>query len=276
LKQGFTLVDYTDIQMYEMPRFNRTGLVSHGFTARTGGSGRAPYNTLNLALHVGDVPETVLANRRIVCRVLGVQLENMVTARQVHGVNIRTISSADAGRGAFTYDNAIADTDGLITNVPGLMLATFYADCVPIFILDPVKKAIGSIHAGWQGTMRRIGAYAVKKMADVFGSNPEDCLVGIGPSIGPCCFEVDNPVIAGFRAEFSWSDQILESNRAERTRLNLWKANLNILVEAGIKPNNVQLANICTCCSPGLMFSYRGENGTTGRMGAFIMLKSEN
>lgn len=273
MDHGFVLVDYSETQIYEIPSFTETGLVSHGFTTRLGGRGKPPFETLNLALHVGEEPETVIANRQIVSSVLGGQMENIVSAQQVHGVNIRIVTSDDAGRGAYAYDTAILDTDGLITNIPGLLLATFYADCVPIFIFDPLKKVVASVHAGWKGTVGRIGALAVKKMTDTFGSNPKDCMVGVGPSIGPCCYEVDEPVIARFQKEFGWLDQILEINSNGRARLNLWQANRKIMVEAGIMPNNIELANICTCCNPDKLFSYRGENGTTGRMGAFIMLK---
>ena len=273
MNQGFVLVDHSETKIYEMPRFTETGLVSHGFTTRLGGRGKSPYDTLNLAFHVGDEPETVIANRQIVCRVLDSQIENIVSAQQVHGVNTRIVTSDDAGRGAFSYDTAIQDTDGLVTNLPGLLLATFYADCVPIFILDPVKKAAASVHAGWKGTVGRIGAQAIKKMTEAFGSNPKDCLVGIGPSIGPCCYEVDEPVISRFRKEFKRHHEILEINSNGRARLNLWQANRKIMVEAGVVANNIELANICTCCNSDTMFSYRGEAGKTGRMGAFIILK---
>ena len=270
---GFKLVDYSETQIYEIPSFTKTGLVSHGFTTRVGGRGVAPYNSLNLAFHVGDDPEAVIANREIVCQALDSKIDNVVSAQQVHGVNIKIVTAEDAGRGAVSYDTALPDTDGLITNVPGLLLATFYADCVPIFIMDPVQKVAAIVHAGWKGTVGRIGALAVKKMTESFGSNPKDCLVGIGPSIGPCCYEVDDPVISRFRKEFDWHDQILEFTSSGRARLNLWQANRNIMVGAGIMADNVELSNICTCCNTDKLFSYRGENGTTGRMGAFIMLR---
>jgi YfiH family protein len=276
LSQGFVLVDYPETKIYEMPRFTKTGLVTHGFTTRIGGQGVPPYDTLNLAFHVGDEPQTVIANRQIVCNALDVQMKNIVSAQQVHGVNVRIVLSNDAGRGAFAYNTAIPDTDGLITNLPGLLLSTFYADCVPLFILDPVQKAAATVHAGWKGTVARIGALAVKKMADAFGTDPKDCLVGIGPSIGLCCYEVDEPVIARFRKEFDWHDLVLENNSNGRARLNLWEANRKIMVEAGIAANNIELASVCTCCNRDTLFSYRGENGTTGRMGAFIMLKPQS
>lgn len=274
MRSDFILTDYGSIKLYEIPSFKRSGLVSHGFSTRLGGIGTAPYDTLNLAFHVGDSPETVIANRKIVCRALGVETDNIVAARQVHSGNIALVGPRHAGRGAFSYNTALPDTDGLITNRPGLLLSTFYADCVPIFILDPVKKVIALAHAGWKGTLARIGAETVNKMAAAFGTEPADCLVGIGPSVGPCCYEVDEPLIRLVRDEFDWWPDILEHTKNDRAKLDLWTANSKIMSGAGIKPDNVEIAHICTCCSQHLLFSYRGSRGVTGRMGAFLMLKT--
>lgn len=259
-----------------MPDFKKTGLVSHGFSTRVGGTGTKPYDTLNLAFHVGDDPAAVVRNRETVCRVLGAKIENIVTAQQVHGVNIAVVDSSHAGAGAFNYDSAIPGTDGLITDVPELVLATFYADCVPIFILDPVKKVIASVHAGWKGTVAGIGECAVKKMTEIFGTDPAHCLAGIGPSIGPCCYEVDEPVIRCLQERYVWWPDVLEYTGGGRARLNLWEANRKVMVGAGIMTDNVELASTCTCCNPEMLFSYRGSGGVTGRMGAFVMLRSDN
>jgi len=273
LDRGFILKEYGRTKIYEIPSFNQTGLVSHGFTTRVGGVGGKPYDTLNLAFHVGDSPEVVINNRQIVCHILGAKTDNIVSARQVHGADIAVVDHRHAGCGALAGDTAIPNTDGLITDRPGLLLATFYADCVPIFILDPLNKVIGSVHAGWKGTAARIGAKAVKIMEETYGSDPGQCLVGIGPSIGPCCYEVDRPVIEAFQSEFGWWPDILLPAGNEKARLDLWTANLKIMVEAGIDPDNVELARICSCCNQHIFFSYRGSHGKTGRMGAFLMLK---
>lgn len=272
--KGFVLTDCDPTKLYEIPSFKQTGLVSHGFSTRVGGVGSAPYDALNLALHVGDDPVAVVENRKIICRALGADFERFVAAEQVHGVNIAVVGEEHAGSGAVNYESAIPNTDGIITDRPGLLLATFYADCVPIFILDPVRKVIGSVHAGWKGTVARIGAAAIGKMQDVFGCNPADCLVGIGPSIGPCCYEVDKPLIDKFRSEFSWWKNVITETNEGRSFLDLWKSNLRIMTEAGVKIQNIELAETCTCCNQEKLFSYRGSGGITGRMGAFIMLKS--
>ncbi len=274
MRSDFILTDYGGIKLYEIPSFKRSGLVSHGFSTRLGGIGTAPYDTLNLAFHVGDSPETVIANRQIVCRALGADTDSIVAARQVHSGNIALVGPRHAGRGAFSYDTALPDTDGLITDRPGLLLSTFYADCVPIFILDPVKKVIALAHAGWKGTLARIGAETVNKMAAAFGTEPADCLAGIGPSVGPCCYEVDEPLIRLVRDEFDWWPDILEHTKNDRAKLDLWTANSKIMSGAGVKPDNVEIARICTCCNQQLLFSYRGSREVTGRMGAFLMLKT--
>ncbi len=273
MDRGFLLTDYGKIKLFQMPALKRFGCVSHGFTTRLGGVGEPPFDTLNLAFHVGDNPGAVITNRKAVCRVLGAEIDNMVTGQQVHGVNIAVVGREHTGRGALSYDTALPDTDGLLTVRPGLILATFYADCVPVFIFDPVKKVVGSVHAGWKGTVARIAAFALQKMANTFGSRPADCIVGVGPSIGPCCYEVDEPVAGLFRQEFGGAPGLLEEPGVAKARLNLWEANRKIVVEAGVNENNVEIANICTCCNRKLLFSYRGEGGHTGRMGAFIMLK---
>lgn len=274
MSAGFILNDYGDTRLFQIPSFMNTGLVSHGFSTRIGGTGVKPYDSLNLAFHVGDSPETVIQNRKIISRLLGADIENIVAAQQVHGANIAVAGYGDTGRGAFSYDTALPGTDGLITAEKGLLLATFYADCVPIFIMDPVKRVIGSIHAGWKGTAARIGAEAITQMTVSFGCDPQDCLAGIGPSIGPCCYEVDEPVIRPITGRFTWWPEILQQGTGGKARLNLWEANRKILVEAGVRAANITVAGVCTCCSTDILFSYRASRGLTGRMGAFIMLKT--
>ncbi len=271
--KGFVLKDCGQTKMFEIPSFEDTGLVRHGFSTRLGGVGKKPYDTLNLALHVGDEPGDVIENRKIACDKFGVDITRIVTCQQVHGTNIEAVSEGDAGVGAFSYDEAFPAADGIITNRPGLLLATFYADCVPLFILDPVKKVVGSIHAGWKGTVAGIGAAALKRMTSEYGSDPADCLVGIGPSIGLCCYEVDSPVIDELRTKFRWWQKVISESGTDHPHLDLWETNRRIMIDAGVPENNIETAGLCTCCSQDILFSYRGGQGVTGRMGAFIMLK---
>lgn len=272
MNKEFTLQQQGSLKYFTIPSFTATGLIIHGFTARHGGVSGGPYASLNLAFHVGDDPEQVRVNRKTVAGVLGFAPEKLVTAEQVHGDQISVLTAEHAGMGAMDYASAIPATDGVITNVPGIPIATFYADCVPVFILDPVRKVIGLAHAGWKGTVMKIAQKTVIRMSEIYGTKPGDCLIGIAPSIGPCCYEVDSAVYKEFDREYKDIAVFLTPTAPEKWRLDLWTANLHQLLEIGIRQENVDISRICTCCNKEILFSYRGEKGLTGRMGAFLML----
>lgn len=262
---------------FEVKSFKKYKNLIHGFTTRHGGCSQEPYDDFNLALHVEDRIEDVIKNRETLCSSLGIEVTDMVTAQQVHSPNVAVVGEEHKGAGVYAYHEAMPETDGLITDKRGILLATFYADCVPVFIFDPVKQVIGSIHSGWKGTMDRIGAAAIQKMRSVYGSDPADCLVGIGPSIGPCCYEVDGPVIDIVKNKFknNWSE-LVAPKAGDKAQLNIWKANYIVMREAGVPHDNIEMAETCTCCTSQQFFSYRGSGGTTGRMAAYIMLKNED
>jgi len=273
MNKGFLLQPQGDLHFYTIPAFTAAKLVAHGFTTRHGGISRRPYESLNLAYHVGDDPEHVTANRKTVAAALGFNPEHLVTAEQVHSDRILAVTAEHTGRGAIDYSSAIPATDALITDLPGVPIATFYADCVPVFVLDPVRKAIGLAHAGWKGTVLKIAQKTVHRMSEIYGTYAADCLIGIAPSIGPCCYEVDNTVYNKFAN--SWQEdplKFLMPAEPGKWRLDLWTANLNQLLEVGVRQENVDISRICTCCNPKTLFSHRGENGRTGRMGAYMML----
>ncbi|MGB9802734.1 MAG: peptidoglycan editing factor PgeF [Desulfofundulus sp.] len=252
--------------------FLNTGLVSHGFTTRHGGVSTGAYATLNMAFHVGDDPHRVLANRERVCRDLEMAPEHLVAGEQVHGDRVAVVGKVHRGRGARAAQDALPATDALITGERLVPLSSYYADCVPVFLLDPVRRVVGLAHAGWKGTYLGIAGKTVQAMGRFFGSRPGDCLAGIGPSIGPCCYEVDTPVVDRFKDRYSFWRDILVPNRSGRWQLDLWEANRRILMEAGLEPGNIFISRICTCCRQDLFFSYRGSGGLTGRMAALIML----
>ena len=162
----------------------------HGLSCRRGGVSEAPWASLDLGLHVGDDPAAVIANRRRYLAALGLDASQLVTPEQVHGEAIARVGSREAGRGALSYADSIAQTDALITDEPGLPLLLCFADCTPILFLDPVHRAVGIAHGGWKGTVRRIAAKTVLRMQQEFGTRPEELLTAIGPSIGPCCYEI--------------------------------------------------------------------------------------
>lgn len=262
-----------ELQYYTFSRFDSTGLVTHGFTTRFGGVGREPYNTLNMAFHVGDDPQHVSANRELACRHLGIEREGLVAGRQIHGDRVAVVAATVRGRGALEEETGLPGTDALVTNVSGIVLASFYADCVPIFILDPVRRIAALAHAGWRGTSLRIGQKTVRQMSISFGTDPRDCLAGIAPSIGPCCYEVDGRVIDIFKTIFPYWRELVTGTVPGKWRLDLREANRRILLDAGLRPENIEVSGFCTVCRSDVFFSYRAHGGTTGRMAALLMLR---
>lgn len=167
------------------------------------------------------------------------------------------------------------ETDGLITDVPGICLVTFFADCVPLYFVDPVKRAIGLSHSGWRGTVNKMGKVTVEKMTEVFGSAPGDILAAIGPSICQDCYEVSADVIEKFKENFEeelWSKLFYERENG-KYQLNLWEANRQVFLEAGISEDHMAVTNLCTHCNPDILFSHRMTGNKRGNLSAFLALK---
>ena len=248
-------------------------VLEHGISARLGGVSVAPYSALNMGLHVGDEPEKVIENRRRFLHALELKAEDACSPHQVHGTKVLRVTWEDRGRGALDYGTAIAGTDALITNALGVPLLLCFADCVPLMFFDPEHGAIGVAHAGWKGTVGRIGEKTVQAMAAEFGTEPGKLLVGIGPSIGPDCFTVGEEVAEKFREAFpDYYGQIL-SQGEDGLHADLWAANRLQLEEAGVAPANIECANACTSCEHKWYFSYRADGGDTGRLAAVMALK---
>ncbi len=262
-----------NLTFYTFPHIEATGLVVHGFTTRAGGVSNGPYAGLNTAFHVGDDADNVLANRALACSALGIDSRHLVAGQQVHGDRVEVVDRRDRGRGAFFYEESLPGTDALVAGAAGVPLSSYYADCVPIFILDPVRKVVALAHAGWKGTVLKIGQKTVQKMASVFNTEPGNCLAGVGPSIGPCCYEVDIRVIDSFKKSFPNFQYFTRPAFPGKWRLNLWEANRLTLLDAGLKAENIVLARVCTSCRNDLYFSYRAQGGIAGRMMSLIMLK---
>ncbi len=246
--------------------------VTHAVSTRFGGYSRN--GDLNLALHTGDDTDHVIQNRRKFCHAIGLSDNKIVTPQQVHGERIVYVTEEDHGRGAWDYDDAIADCDALITDRPNVALFLCFADCVPILLVDPVNRAIGLSHAGWKGTAKKIGQKTLLQMQARFGTKPQDCLIGIAPSIGACCYEVDDHVVNEFRKEYASLDTfLLPSSEQGKYHLNLWQANRLQLEEIGVPSANIVSADICTSCNVKILFSYRAEQGKTGRIAAVLAIK---
>jgi YfiH family protein len=244
--------------------------IKHGVSTRLGGSSTGPFASLNLGLHTGDDAEKVKHNRQRFSQAAGVDFAKVTTAEQIHGDKVVAVTAEHAGLGALEYNQAIRGVDALITNVPGVPLMLFFADCVPILIADPVHKAIGISHAGWKGTVAAIAAKTVRMMENEYGTRAGDCIAGIGPSIGQCCYEVDEVVVKRLKEFPYWKE--LVRPQANRWQLDLWEANRRQLITAGVLNENIIVSGICTACNTELFFSYRAENGYTGRIGAVISL----
>lgn len=238
--------------------------VVHAFTTRIGGVSEPPFDTLNLGRAAGDAAEAVRENRRRALAALSRGLEDHVEASQVHGARAAVVGARDRGR-------KIPNVDILLTRDPAVVLAMHYADCVPVLLTDPGRRAVAVVHTGWRGTAAGAAAEAVRALASAFGSRPGDLVGAIGPAIGPCCYEVDAPVAAAL-APWPWRDAVLEPAGEGRWRLNLWEANRRQLADAGVPAGAVGVAGLCTACHPGLFFSHRRDR-RTGRMGALVALR---
>ena len=252
-------------------------VVTHAVSTRIDGVSKPPFDSLNLALHVGDEPENVIANRKKFVQSLGFKLSDIITPNQVHGEKIFRVDENYRGCGCTNYADSIPETDALITNTPALPLMLCFADCVPIFFVDVANSAIGLAHGGWRGTFKKIAAKTLLKMGDEFGTRPENCLIGIAPSIGACCYEVGGEVLDECKIAFPKNVDELLIERDGKIFLDLWRANVVQLLEIGACEENIDVANECTCCNDGWYFSYRAAHkknlDRTGRIAALIALK---
>lgn len=273
---GMVQQEKNGVEFLTFPAFSKTGIVEHLFSTRIGGVSEGCFSTMNFSFTRGDKKEAVLENYRRMAEVLSCGMEDFVCSDQTHTTNIRLVTRADGGKGVLK-EKDYQDVDGLITNEPGVMLVTFYADCVPLYFLDPVKKAVGLAHSGWRGTVQRMGEKMVKSMEEAFGSRPEELLAAIGPSICQDCYEVSADVADAFRDAFpdrEVQDEILkETVPNTKFHLNLQKANERIFRECGIPAGQISVANLCTCCNPQYLFSHRASQGKRGNLSAFLGLR---
>ena len=256
------------------PSLEETGIVHHGFSTRLGGVSEGIYESMNLSFSRGDREEAVWENYRRIAGAVGFDLESVVTSDQTHTANVRVVTEEDKGRGLIR-PREYQDVDGMVTNVPGITLVTFYADCVPLYLVDPVQRAIGLVHSGWKGTVGKIGLEAVRVMEREYGTDPINLTAAIGPSICQDCYEVSEDVIEEFQEAFpeeQW-ENLFYRKPDGKYQLNLWEANRLIFLEAGLGPEKIALPGLCTCCNPRLLFSHRASKGRRGNLAAFLALK---
>ncbi len=262
--------NYRGIQYITIPHWLEQG-IDIGFSSRHTGASHHPFHSLNMGLHVGDNPISVIRNRHEFMSVFGIGLEQVVCCQQVHGSSVAYVNRQQAGRGAEDYETVLPGIDAMVTNTPGIMLAAFYADCIPVFFFDPIKSAVAIAHSGWKGTMDKIVLNTLQTMVEEFGSDIVDIEVFLGPGIGPCCFQIQPDLSEKVSKVFPEFDGIMDRNREIYWDLRL--TNINILIEAGIKPDKIIDCGICTSCRTDLFYSHRREKGRTGRMMAAIGLR---
>lgn len=279
-----------EVEYLTFPLLSAQPGITHAFSTRRGGVSQGIYATMNLSFTRGDEEDRVQENFRRMAAALHTDVEHMVCTYQTHTTNIRRVGKTDGGKG-IVREREYTDVDGLVTNDRNLCLVCFFADCVPLYFVDPKHGAIGLAHSGWRGTVAGMGECMVRRMTQEFGTRPEDLVAAVGPSICQDCYEVSEEVAEQFeqlRASIPESDkllaemakqgvyphrQILRPGRAEgKYQLDLWLANLLVLRGAGIPLSGLQATDVCTCCNSSYLFSHRASQGKRGNLAAFLMM----
>ena len=263
-----------EVPYLEYPLLTDTKIVHHGFSTRLGGASQGCYASMNLSFTRGDDEAAVRENYHRIAKSIGVKCENMVLSQQTHTTNVRVVTEKDKGKG-IVKPLDYTDVDGMVTNIHGICLVTFYADCVPLYFVDPVQKAIGLSHSGWRGTVGKIGKETIRKMEEQYGSDPKDILAAVGPSICKDCYEVSEDVILEFQKNFKeryWKDLFYRKENG-KYQLDLWKANEIIFKESGILPEHISVTNVCTHCNSEILYSHRTSGDRRGNLAAFLALK---
>ena len=260
-----------DIPYFTFNTFPGNGRVQHAIFTRQGGISLAPYDTLNLSVSVPDRYDNVLINRSRAYGTHNRTNDTLIHAHLTHGSDVAVVSQQEHGQ-------YVGPVDGLVSSEPGCGLTMNYADCAPIFLVDPDRNAIGLGHAGWKGALKDLPGALVRAMQRAYGSDPAELIAGIGPCIGPCCYEVSEPVISAVRSSFDDANTLLvlpedddKAGPAEvRPNFDLPEANRRQLARAGVE--SIELSNLCTACRTDLFYSHRAEKGRTGRFGSLLIL----
>jgi len=269
VKHGFQRCEKQGVHFLTIPSFEATGKVRHLFTTRKGGVSKGAYESLNLSKTRENNPDHKEENYRRVCAALECGYEQLTLVNYAHGDGVYHAKAEDAGKG-ITRESDLPGCDAMIVSQPGITAVTLHADCIPVFFLDPQKNAAGVSHAGWRGVLGRLPAKIVQEYKAVYGSREKDILIGIGPHIGNCCFEVQQDVSSLFEKEFG-RETVRDKNGKQFVDLQL--AVLMQLDEAGIPAENITVADICTYCEEEWFYSHRRDKGNTGAMGSFICLE---
>jgi len=258
---------------YNFNNLSKQEDIQHFVTTRHGGISEGSMGKLNLSFETGDNPEHVIQNRNTIAQALKIEPKRWVMQNQMHTCNVHLVTKIDSGRGFYNPREYIPCNDALITNQKGICLFVFAADCVPLLFYDTKNQAIAAVHSGWKGTVKKIAKYTISQMIQSFGSKPEHIIAAIGPSIGACCYEIGKEVVIEVEKSYGQDSHVLVSHpNKEKKHFDLWKANQLQLLEIGIPEENIEIANICTCCNSNLFFSARSPEQPSGRFGAGIMM----
>lgn len=256
---------------YDFPIFDPfRGRFRAVFSSRSGGCSQGGCASLNLGLHRGDAPEHLAENYRRFCRATGLPLEKLVLSAQTHTTNLLQVDSSFAGMG-LARPLSYQDIDGLLTQEPGLPLVTFYADCTPLLFYAADRHIAAAAHAGWRGTVADMAGTVVRRLQSL-GAAPEHIYAAIGPSAGPCCYQVDEKTAAHFRAI---APECIKADPREQGKFlaDLWLANRLLLQRAGLPEQNIATAGLCTICHPETFFSHRVQGDARGALAAMVMLE---
>ncbi|MDE6259339.1 MAG: peptidoglycan editing factor PgeF [Oscillospiraceae bacterium] len=247
------------------------GGVAHGFSTRLGGVSEGMWESLNLGQSRGDDPDHVRENYRRFFAAIGADGKRLAMTNQVHGGTVRCVTTADVKTDP--YDKPGYEADGLMTDLPGVALVVYSADCIPILFYDPVRRVIAAVHAGWRGTAAGIASTAVERMVDVYGCCPGDILAAIGPGIGPDCFETHEDVPNAMTAALSTAVlRHIKIKENGKFAVDLKNINAMRLEQAGLDPDHIAVSQVCTSCDPDKFWSHRKLGTSRGSMAAAIQL----
>lgn len=266
-----------EVPFIEFPILKSIPFINHGFSTRLGGVSKGIFKSMNLSLVSAgneDNHDNIITNYKRITSSMGIDYNSLVLSHQLHNTNIRKVTINDLGKGIYK-DRDYQDVDGLITNISGITLVTIYADCVPIYLVDEKNKAIGLVHSGWKGTVNKISACAIEQMNTEYGTEAKNIKAVIGPSICKDCYEISEDVAEQFKKSFHkdrFNFRILEEKSGNKYLCDLWSANKYVLLESGVKEENISISNLCTCCNDDLLHSHRKTKGERGSLAAFLTI----
>ena len=268
-----TLNENKGVPFLTYNRLSEIDFIRHAFSTKHGGVSTDEWTSMNFAFSRGDKAENVIENYKIFSDAVGFDYNSLVTSSQDHNTYVRPVTKNECGIGIWKEKDMLS-VDALITNEPNVTLVTHYADCTPLFFVDTVGKAIGLAHAGWRGTVGRIGEEVLRKMTALYGTNPKDVVVAIGPAISKCCYEVDKDCAENFyNLKDLDNSKFIFPKDDGKYMIDLLETNRQIVMKAGVKEENIVLSDLCTKCNSDLLWSHRATNGHRGTMCAFMCIE---